>query len=1221
MKSFLKYFLYVILSVLFLIYLAFLIVLPNVVKLEDYLPEIQKIVKEQANVDLSVEDLKISTNPLLQAGIKTGKLSVKLPDGSSILEADGLKLRLSIPNLLFYNIKASCAEIQNLNINLDIENGEQFKFVRLIEDILNAKKNEPNPDSKELPIDISKIKYIVPNAKISNYNISVKDLKTGHKLLLSGDKMTGGYFNKETAKLKTVANIYSDDELNITANLDIDSIIPKKKPKDAEDDPAEKIEVHFVNPVLVYRDYDLKSDINAKLKIRKNDEGKLKIKGRLAADDITMNISGYNLPKSYIKAKFKKDYAFFDTNITIAKEQSMNMFGKFVFNKDPKIDLRIFTDKIYFNDLIILSKAMLDTLHIKNNLAYIKAAGYFVARTHFKTDLKQINSSGCIIARDGKVSNGATNLVFDKIRANLIFENDKLNISDTKAYVNGSILKADGVIDTDSYSDITVHSDKLPLAGLFAAFAPSDLKKSISLNSGTILIDANVKGKLKEAVAYANVILSNVGLRNSSFNVNNEKLAIGLVTDLKTVDGNITNKNLTINIPKTSSNIKNPSLIVKLNQDDIDITPFELLVNNNSKIAIAGAIKSYVKNPDILFNAEGYLNAKDLRKFLGTSAVPFVAAEGNLPIKAKVFGDDKKQDIILQVKADASNYITPVDIQPIVGSQTILQAKLDHKKDRLHIKQTGFYTGATSFTNDFDSNMASTRKIAEVNGTIVKLNTNHPFINIIKLDVADDLNAKFTAFKNSNFKIGGKAIVFGKLSSPLMRGDLRIYDLRIPELLTSMNEARINLSGKNIVLYVRRLLLNGSDVNLQANTDINPHPQFTISRLDLRSRHINVDRLLKVTQELSKYTAPSSSNQPSDIPVVIRRGAFNIREIITGNIKAENTTGRISMHDSNLFVQNFDTRTFDGKIDGDITVNLLTMLIDIKTHGEGLNTEKALLDIANVKNAITGNLGFNTDIQIKGNTVPEMMKNLKGNVVFNIQNGQLGPFGKIENMILAENIRESQFFQTALGGVINNLASIDTSRFKTLDGKIVFDNGIAHIDPIVTVGNVMSMHIAGNFDLLQNTLDMKVRAKLGSVIANLLGPLSQLNPINLVQATPGLNVVMAKTFFLFCETLTPEETAALPHLETPLDDKMATKFQIVLRGDVAKPLRLIKSFKWLALASEIESAKNFVSTLPDPSLVEDPANATLENIIKAQEEKAKEDAKLKNKIKKLFVKN
>jgi hypothetical protein len=189
---------------------------------------------------------------------------------------------------------------------------------------------------------------------------------------------------------------------------------------------------------------------------------------------------------------------------------------------------------------------------------------------------------------------------------------------------------------------------------------------------------------------------------------------------------------------------------------------------------------------------------------------------------------------------------------------------------------------------------------------------------------------------------------------------------------------------------------------------------------------------------------------------------------------------------------------------------------------------------------------------------------------------------------------------------------------------ITFENGIAHINPITSIGNVLSLHISGDFDLLENTVDMKVRAKLGSVIANLLGPISQLNPINLVQVTPGLNVVMAQAFSLFCEQLTPEETAALPHLATELDDKMATKFQIVLRGDVAKPLRLVKSFKWLALASEMEQAQSFVSTLPDPSIVADPENATIEQIMQAQEEQAKqqaiEDAKLKNKILKIFKK-
>ena len=1203
--------------ILAILYLSFLFVLPNVVDLDKYLPELKRLVKEQTNVDLSIENPKISTNWLLQVGIKTDKVNVKLPDGSTVLNTDGMKVRISIPSLLLYTIKVSCADFKNLNINLDIIDGEQFKVVRLVENILNNKKNEPPSDPKQLPIELEKIKIRVPNIKVGEYNINVNDLKTSHKLLLTGEKLFGAYNHKETAKLKTNAKVYSDDCENITANLNVDTYIPSPKPKDPDDDPAEKIELPFINPVIVYRNYNLKSNINSKIRIRKND--KFNINGHIDVYDMTMNLAGYQLPKSYVKAKFKNEQAFIDTNLTIAKNQSLNFFGKISYGNDPSINAYLNTDKIYFNDMIVLVKAFLDTLHIKNNLAYISAKGYWIARTNIKTDFENLESSGSIIARDGSIYNGATKLVFDKIRANLIFDDNKLKISDTHVYINDGVLSAEGVIDTDSYSDIKIHSDKLPIAGLFTAFAPSELKKSISLTGGSLYVDAKLQGKLKQAVAYANVILNNLALHNKIFNMNDEKLVVGVVTDLRTIDGNITNKNFRLTLPKTASIIQNPDLTIKLNEKDISIKPANLLINSSSKVGFWGDLKNYSSKEELNFVADGYLNAIDLRKFAGKAAEPFIAAKGNLPIKLKLNGDYDKQSLVTQIKSDESNYITPVDVEIMGAKQSILQAKVDHKKDRLHIKQTGFYTGATQFSNDLESNMGNTHKIAELSGTIVKLNTANPFINLIKLDIPQEINAKFTAFKNSRFKLNGGAIVFGKMSSPIMRGNLKIFDLRIPELYTLMNEAIVNLSGKNIGLDVKHLMLNGSDLNITARTDIEPRDVFTVSRLDLSSRLIDIDKLMQVIGALSKYTTSSNNNEPLDIPLLLQAGNFSINELKTGAIKADGTTGKISLRNNNLFIQGLKTHTFDGEIDGDIIVNIPKMQISAKNQGSGLNVEKALKDLANVTNALTGTASFSSDLVISGSTVEEIMKNLKGGVTFTVEDGQLGPFGKLENMIMAENIRESKFFQTALGGIINNLATIDTSHFKTMDGIISFENGIAHIIPIVTTGNVMSLHIAGDFNLLENSADMKVRAKLGSVIANLLGPLSQLNPINLVQATPGLNVVMAKTFFLFCETLTPEETAQLPHLETPLDDKMATKFQIVLRGDVSKPLKLIKSFKWLALASEIDSAKNFVNTLPDPSIVDDP-NATLEEILKAQEEKAKEDAKLKNKIKRIFIK-
>ena len=1219
MKKFLIYFAGTICTLMVIAYLAFLFYLPVAFNLNQYIPTIQKIVKEQSNIDLEITDAKISTNPLLQAGIKTGKVTAKLPDGSILLDTESIKARISIPNLLFFKIKVSCLEIISPIINMEIVNGEQYKLIHLIEDILNKKKNEPIKESKPLPIDIAKIKIIVPHAILSNYKVIVKDLKTSHSLTLQGDKLIGGYFNRETAKLKTNAIILSDNNTNIIANLDLDSYIPPKREKDLDDDPAEKIELPFVNPVLVYRNYDLKSNIDAKLKLRKNEQGRPVLQGYADIIDTTVNLSGLQLPPSSINSKFKGNEADIKANLVVAKNQKITFSSDINYGKNPNINFDIFTDKIYFNDLIVIAKAFLDTLHVKNNLAYIKANGYWVARGNIKSNFKDIKSDGCIIARDGKIYNGSTNLVFDKINANVILKDDLIKIVDTHTFINGNILKAEGTIDTDSYSDITVHSEKLPLPGLFKAFAPSELKKSISLNSGNLSLDAKIKGKLRQPVAFANLIINNLVLQNSSFIANNERLVAGFVTDLKTIDGNITNKNFELRIPKVNSIIKNPLLSIKLNEQDININPADILVNNNSKIVASGDLKDYSSSLVIKLIAEGFLNSVDLRKFAGENAIPFIAAKGNIPLKALISGTDKKQSLVIQLKSDSSNYLTPIDIQSMLGKQSILQAKIDRKPDKIHIKQTGFYTGIKGFTNNFENNLSGAKKVAEINGTIVHMNT-QPFINVIKLDIPDNLNCRFTTFKNSHFNLDGGLLVFGKLASPVMKGNFKISNLNIPEILTSIHQADINLSGKNIVLNIRRLLLNGSDINIMARSDIVPQPVFTISRMDLNSRFIDVDKILKVPELLSKYTV-SGDSKTKNIPLLLRRGTIDIREIKSGDIRVNNTTGDISLKDNTLFLDNLNTSVFSGSVTGNIAVDIISQLVDIKTTGELIDVKEALFVLTGMKDMLTGTLNFDTNINFSGSTTEEIMKNLKGQVTFTINDGQMGPFGKLENMILAENIRESKFFQTALGGVINNLASVDTSRFKAMNGLIKFNEGIAHITPITTLGSVMSLHIAGDFDLLKNTADLKVRAKLGSVIANLLGPLAQLNPINLVQATPGLNVVMAKAFFLFCEQLSPEETAELPKLENSTDDKLATKFQIVLRGDVAKPLTLIKSFKWLALASEIEKAEGFVNTLPDPSIVENSENATLEEIMKAQEEKAKEDAKLKNKLVKFFRKN
>ena len=191
-----------------------------------------------------------------------------------------------------------------------------------------------------------------------------------------------------------------------------------------------------------------------------------------------------------------------------------------------------------------------------------------------------------------------------------------------------------------------------------------------------------------------------------------------------------------------------------------------------------------------------------------------------------------------------------------------------------------------------------------------------------------------------------------------------------------------------------------------------------------------------------------------------------------------------------------------------------------------------------------------------------------------------------------------------------------------MNGHLEFLDGIVNINPITTVGKVLCIHIAGDMNLLTNDASMKLRARMGSQFANLLGPLAAVNPVNLVKVTPGLNVMAAQAFQFFCESVTQAEMDALPNFVEDFSAMSTTKFQVLIDGNLAKPLSMIKSFKWLALASDIEAAQSFVSTLPDPSIMENPENATYEEImiVKAEMEamQAKEDARPINRVKRLL---
>ncbi|MGN0017485.1 MAG: AsmA-like C-terminal region-containing protein [Candidatus Gastranaerophilaceae bacterium] len=1206
---------------LLILYIGFLFVLPNVVDLNQYKPMVQSLVKEQIPLNVDFKNAKITTTPMLSIGVKADDISIKFEDGTYLFKADNAKFRVALPSILALTVKVSTAEVNNPDLNFTIVDGKQFKILTLVEKILQAQ--EDNFEDKqnvenELPFDTSIIRIKVPNVRINNYNVKITDEKTGHLLKLHGEKLNAGYFNGKVVKLKTVAELYSDENKNVNADIDINTFLPKFEGLDEEDDKPQRIELPFINPVLAYRQYDLKSNVAAKLKVREND-GLIKLKGFVNIDDTTLKLSNYKLPACYFHGIFNGSNAQIDTNFQVAKNESFSLKGFVDYGKNPKIDMALSSTKIYFQDLLTIAKAYLDSLHVKNDLHLIKGLGYIEANANIKSDLKTMQSDGKIIVRNGGIINKLLNLGITKINANLLFADNKLSIKDTYAYINNAPLKIEGKIDENSVSDIHINAVKIPIVGLFKAFAPNDIKSSISVDNGFLTIKGDVTGQLKSIICNAKIDLANFLLRDktNSLRVTNNNLNIVVnidsITKVNKVD--INNKDLNILFPKVNSTIKDKVLSVNIIGTQLTLKPTDVLINNNSKITFDGLIDTDRENPVFKIKGLGKLNSLDLKKFAGTQASPFIDAKGQIPLELNVDGNMKRQNLVLRLLASPQNYITPVKLEQTFNKNSLLQAKVDFKGNRLKIKETGLFVRTTS-TDEEGNVVENLDEIAGVSGTITNLNS-VPFINIIKVDLPKGLTGSIQGFRNSNFNATGKLFVYGNSAEPRIRGKITVDKFFIRDLMTTMEALTLDFKAHLLSVGVKNLMVNGSDINSSLDVSLLPSNITHITNLRVNSNKIDVDKLLLVATTASRMVPAGKSGSsvaPAPIPVSVRNSSINLRNIKSGNIQIYDTNARIALNRSIFYINNLRTRAFKGNVYGRISMNLLNNILRVHVNGNNLDTNKLLIDTANMKDMLSGKLAFNIDISINAaeTNFNQQMKSLKGTVNFNIKDGQFGPFGKLENLILAENIRESQFFQTAIGGILSDLTSIDTTHFKELKGTLSFKNGIATIKPITSDGKVLNLYLAGDFNLLENTVDMKVRARMLSMLSNVLGPIASINPVNLVKVTPGLNVASAKLFTIFTESITPDELNKIPAFSSKVDNINSTNFQIVVKGDVNKPLKLVKSFKWLALQNQIDSASIFVSTLPEP----DSMNATVEEL----EAKRIKEEKLGSKIKNVFFK-
>ena len=150
---------------------------------------------------------------------------------------------------------------------------------------------------------------------------------------------------------------------------------------------------------------------------------------------------------SYFNILAKGQQLDIDTNLYVTDLENISVLGQVNYGKNPFVDVAVKSPKLHFANVLTIVKAYMDTIHIKNGIENMSAGGYLQSDFRVKTNFKTLESQGNFVVREGNIYDRNVGLLFENINANLLFDNDMLQVKDTHVLINKQPLNISGKID------------------------------------------------------------------------------------------------------------------------------------------------------------------------------------------------------------------------------------------------------------------------------------------------------------------------------------------------------------------------------------------------------------------------------------------------------------------------------------------------------------------------------------------------------------------------------------------------------------------------------------------------------------------------------------------------------------------------------------------------------------------------------------------------------
>ncbi len=990
-----------------------------------YNDEIAKAVEEACGFKLKLEKIRLVTTPKLTVGLRVGEFAVFQPDGDEILNVSNAAAKMSLLPLLVKRIEADVVSADSINGVFKVQKDGRFLVENYIPEAAPADKEAPV--ASELPYGF-KLSNHLPDIRVKNYSFALVDMRNSKKYAITGKdfNITDFIFNKHV-KISTEGSVSLDDTVPFNYNVKVfNRIMPDTDlnkfvfaQEQTENQTVEQMPIAF-NVIDIFegiRKNQLSADLSANIKTDVTIDN-ININGLIDLEKLTLAVNSKKLPEGHVKLNFKGKKLISDIALYTAENELTNILGD-MDGKSKKINIT-FKSNAQINNIFNIVKSIADTFNYKE-LRTLTATGGIDADFTLKSNMRKISSDGYFKIPSASVKYGLYNILIDKINADVDFAGDRLNINNIAFEILSQPLKLFGTIKSDTETDLHLTADRLSIKGLIVAVGQAALLKENDIKSGTLTVDASVKGKFKELIPRADVLIDNINILNKP-------------------------STLALKLPKSK---------ITVDSKDVNIDNTYVLLDN-SRIDINGKISDYAaKNISINLKAAGNLVADDLKSLCPADIRSMIKAKGSMPLALTVTGNDKKQMVDFQMIATPSGYFNIADVSALNGKSTLISSRIVVADNSMRFEDSGLYSANASA---LPVSLGSASPLVKLKGSMDNL-TNPHFNN---------LNISTTSAQT--------------ISMPLL--------------------------------------------------------------------------------ELSKLVANANVTLNGNIATPSMKGSFSVPEFKMGGLAATNLTSDCGFKDNVFSLKNLKGDAFSGKINGDIAVNVISGKTSVKMNGSGMNAVTAIEGAAGIPNALSGTLGFNADLKLNSfaPSYNAMLNSILGDISFDVKDGHYANIGRLDNLLLAQNLAANAILKAALAPVRNLPVIQNASAFSSITGALSLKNGVADLKSVKSVGPSVSYFVTGNYNLVSGYTNVVVLGRLGADVVAALGPLGQLSVNKLTSFIPKFGAQTATLVNTLTSNPNAENTAQIPALTSGSTN--TKDFKVVFTGNVTSPAS-IKSFKWL----------------------------------------------------------